>query len=67
MSYNGTQCICCQATQAGLPDGDAISDQAIGGNDKMTYTANQVIVAAIVGSKETLHAHKVSSVAALAH
>ena len=37
------------------------------GNDKMTYTANEVIVAAIVASKEASHAHKVSSVAALAH
>jgi hypothetical protein len=37
------------------------------GNDKMKYTANQVIVAANAASKQALHAHKVSSVAALAH
>jgi len=48
--------------------GGVISDQAIGVyNDTMTNTANQVIVASIVASKEALHAHKVSSVAALAH
>ena len=53
--------------QDGLSDGGRDQRSGNWGNDKMTYTANQVIVATIVASKEALHAHKVSSVAALAH
>ena len=51
----------------GLSDGGRDHRSGNWGNDTMTNTANQVIVAAIVASKEALHAHKVSSVAALAH
>ena len=57
----------CELQWGGLPDGGRDQRSGNWGNDTMTNTANQVIVAAIVASKEALHAHKVSSVAALAH